>query len=186
MYLKIFFIGVNLIPIIPFFKISILFFSSTLFFILNERFRPFIYKELNVLELYSLLSVSLTIFTGAFFVSNIDGYFEDLCFAFIILLNTVFCSKCLLAVLRIILPICKAKIIINFPKLTSKMTFVFSKFLSLIKKIRRKCHLKRVNKCMEKLGLKKQHSNFVNLGNILTRKKMYYLKKLLYLHNFFK
>lgn len=91
MYRKIMFISINLFTDMSIFsKAVILLFFSFLSLMVTFNSKPFLLREMNYLEFYSNISASLTIFSGALFITDINDYLKALCFSVIIFVNGVF------------------------------------------------------------------------------------------------
>ena len=92
MFRKILFISINFFSDMHIFsKAALLLFFSSVSVVLTIFCSPFIANELNFLELYSNLAVSITLFSGALYVQeNIDETLKGFLFLMIIFVNIVF------------------------------------------------------------------------------------------------
>ena len=99
---KLLFIAINFGNFMEqFTKVALLLFFSSVMTVLTLVYQPFLVNELNFLELYSNISVYITIFSGAIYVQgNISESFQAFLFIWILLSGLVFiaywlflCSK---------------------------------------------------------------------------------------------
>lgn len=103
MYRKIIFISINLFTEKSMFsKAVVLLFFSFLSLLLTFRSKPFLLREMNYLELYSNISASLTIFSGALFLTDINDYLKAFSFTIIILVNGIFALTWLTSMTRLV------------------------------------------------------------------------------------
>jgi len=89
---KILFIAINYIDSIEILtKVVLLLFFSSIFIILTVAFEPFMLGELNLLELYSNISVYINIFSGAFYLQDsISEGFKICLFSWIMITDGIF------------------------------------------------------------------------------------------------
>lgn len=59
-------------------------------FLITYYAKPFLIKNMNVLELYSNLSSALTIYAGALYIMDVGEWLKAICFATVLLINFVF------------------------------------------------------------------------------------------------
>lgn len=91
MYRKILFISINILQGLAIFgKTLILICFSFLSFLITYKTKPFLKKEMNMMEHYSNLSAFLTLVSGAFYVLEINDVIKALSFANVIIVNTCF------------------------------------------------------------------------------------------------
>ena len=92
MYRKILFISINFLNGMPIFtKAAILLFFSAISVLLTLFYKPFVFKEINNLELFSNLAVSVTVFSGALYVQEvINDNFRAFLFFGILFVNIWF------------------------------------------------------------------------------------------------
>lgn len=99
---KIIFIAINYGSFMEqFTKAALLLFFSSILIVMTLIYQPFLVVELNILELYSNISVYMTIFSGAIYLQdNISDRFKIFLFIWILLFDLVFvtywfflCSK---------------------------------------------------------------------------------------------
>lgn len=118
MYRKIIFIAINLLSISPFTKVTILLFIAGCSFITSYYCEPFIYKELNKIENYSLSSAMVTLFAGGLYICDIGDFLKALSFALIILVNIAFSLSWFWSVLNAVFSSNLKKFQQHFPNLT--------------------------------------------------------------------
>ncbi len=91
MYRKIIFISIKLLQDMDIFsKTMILIFFSFFSFLITFYARPFLLRKMNLLEFYSNLSASLTLFLGAIFISDTNEVIKAISFVNVIVINTFF------------------------------------------------------------------------------------------------
>ena len=92
MYRKILFISINFLKNMQVFtKAALILFLSAISTILTLFYKPFVFKELNDIEIYSNLSIMITIFSGALYVQNvINDTLRAFLFFWILLVNITF------------------------------------------------------------------------------------------------
>lgn len=84
------FIAVNLLPINSFTKVSLLLFFAAFSYIITYFSHPFVFDELNDIELNSLMSAMITLFSGALYLCDVGDYIKALSFSAIIFVNSCF------------------------------------------------------------------------------------------------
>ena len=118
MYRKIIFISVNLFQEMSLIeKTSILMFFSFSSFLLTFHEKPFLLKKINIIELYSNLSASLTLLLGAIYISNKNEIINAMSFFFVVLVNICFGYLWLTTIIKIMIISHLPKIKKCFPKL---------------------------------------------------------------------
>ena len=92
MYRKILFISINFLNDIEILtKAVLLLFFSAISVLLTLFYKPFVFKEINNLELFSNLAVSVTVFSGALYVQEvINDNFRAFLFFGILFVNIWF------------------------------------------------------------------------------------------------
>ena len=92
MYRKIIFISINFLKNLPVFsKAALILLLSAISTLLTLFYKPFVYKELNDIELYSNLSIMITIFSGALYVQEVlNDSLRAFLFFWILFVNTSF------------------------------------------------------------------------------------------------
>ena len=129
MYRKIIFIEINILPINPFTKVTLLILIALIAIHLTFFLRPFIFDEVGKIELSSLLSAIITLFSGALYICDIGDELKIINFATIILVNTSFCVIWLSSLLRIVFQTNIDKLQRIFPRCTY---FIIACILSLL------------------------------------------------------
>ncbi len=90
MYRKILILSINLLTLSLMTKAILLIVFSALFTLLTFFARPFLLKQMNLLEFYSNLSAFLTIYSGSLYISEIGDLLKAIAFLCIILINVLF------------------------------------------------------------------------------------------------
>ena len=99
MYRKIVFIFFSMIPNISNEqKSSVLLLFAVLSFCSTVKYRPFILRELNMLEMQSNLTALITIFAGLIYVLEGGDFLQICIFLLIFIINTIFAVKWFLSV----------------------------------------------------------------------------------------
>lgn len=140
MYRKILFISINLFQEMELFsKTTILIFFSFCSFLITFYARPFLLKEMNLLEFYSNLSACLTLFSGAVYITNTNEFIKGLSFVNVIIVNTFFGYIWIISTIKIIFHVHFQKLENHFPKLAifilamtesfEKVNFTFNLFI---------------------------------------------------------
>ena len=78
---------------------AILLFFSSVSLLLTLKYKPFIFKTMNVLEVYSNMTALITIFSGSLYVLDINDNSKAIIFILIVLVNTKFALKWMFSVL---------------------------------------------------------------------------------------
>ena len=129
MYRKIIFISLNLFQDLSLIgKTMILIFFSFSSFLLTFHERPFLLRKMNILELYSNLSASLTLVLGTIYISNENEFLNVLCFFFVALVNICFGYLWLTTIIKILIMTHEQKIKKYYPKLTACYNNYLRKF----------------------------------------------------------
>ena len=90
-----------MLTLTSFAKVTLLLSFAALAFIITKFCKPFMVKELNQIEEYSLLSAMITLFSGAFYVCDVKDYLKAINFVAILLVNFAFCFSWLLSLINI-------------------------------------------------------------------------------------
>lgn len=150
MYRKIIFIAINLLTLTSFAKVALLLIFAALNFIMTFFCRPFMVKELNQIEEYSLLSAMITLFSGAFYVCDVTDYLKAISFIAIILVNFAFCFSWLLSLINMAFQAHMGKLQEHFPG----CTYSIVAFLITLDKTQ-----KSINLCKYFKEVKKNYGN---------------------------
>lgn len=103
MYRKIIFISINLFQEMDLIgKTTILIFFSFISLLITFHERPFLLRRMNILEFYSNLSASLTLFLATIYISNKNEFLNGMCFILVALVNLNFGYQWLSAVINIV------------------------------------------------------------------------------------
>lgn len=85
------------------------------------KFRPFVLRELNILELQSNFTATITIFAGALYILDVGDFVKILVFFLIVVINTIFAVKWFLNVWDIVFFTYETKIFRVCPSLISNL-----------------------------------------------------------------
>ena len=112
-------------------KILILICFSFLSFLITFNARPFLKKEMNMLEHYSNLSAFLTLLSGAFYILEINDIIKVLSFANVIIVNFCFGYIWFTSISHIVFEKYISKIEKNYPKIA----IILRSFMESLEKV---------------------------------------------------
>lgn len=154
MYRKIIFIVFLIVQLHLMIKIVILLALSFLSLMMILIHKPFVLKELNILELKSNFAALTILFVGYLYLCGISDNFKAFCFAAIVLINTWFFWNFLFDIIFLLFQIYYEK----FKKLSPRLTNVFAKVLIEMEEFSIQKYLKR--KQLEMLSQKLYKANY--------------------------
>lgn len=105
-----------------------LLFVSFISFIFTEYSRPFLLKEMNILELYSNISASIVLFSGVLYLIGVNEYYGVFCFIIILITNLTFLLLWFESLMEIIIKIYFENLMRLCPKYLMKLLVLLKAF----------------------------------------------------------